>query len=109
MVHYNAALVIIAVFKFTSRDHNYRELGLESLAERRLSRKTFLFLEIINGHLFVYLQSSIIYCSEGVCRTRSANQSNPIRFSTRAKLFESSFFPYVFLISFLIVLTRRIM
>ena len=42
MVQYNAALVITGAVKGTSRDHIYRELGLESLAEQRWSRKIFL-------------------------------------------------------------------
>ena len=41
MVQYNAALVINGALKGTSRDRTYRELGLESLAERRWSRKIF--------------------------------------------------------------------
>ena len=59
MVQYNAALVITGAIKGTSRDRIYRELGLESLAERRWSRKIFFFHRIINGHLPVYLQSYI--------------------------------------------------
>ena len=35
MVHYNTALAITGAFKDTSRDHIYRDFGLESLAERR--------------------------------------------------------------------------
>ena len=35
MVQYNAAPAITGAIKGTLRDHIYRELGLESLAERR--------------------------------------------------------------------------
>ena len=94
MVQYNAALFIIGASKGTSRDRIYRELGLESLAERRWSRKTFFFHKIINGLLPVYLQSYISYCDEGVYRTKPANQKNHRQFSTRTKIFESSLFPY---------------
>ena len=94
MVQYNAALVINGALKGTSRDRTYRELGLESLAERRWSRKIFFFHKINNSLLPVYLQSYISYCDEGVYRTRSANQKNLRQFSTRTKIFESSFFPY---------------
>ena len=94
MVQYNAALVITGAFKGTSRDRIYTELGLESLAEWRWSRKIFFFHKIVNGLLPVYLQSYISYCGEGVYRTRSANQKNLRQFSTRTKIFESSFFPY---------------
>ena len=94
MVQYNAALVLTGAFKVTSRDRIYRELGLKSLAERRWSRKIFLFQKIINGILPVYLQSYISYCDEGVYRTRSANQKNLRQFSASTKIFESSFFLY---------------
>ena len=94
MVQYNAALVITGAFKGTSRDRIYREPGLESLPERKWSRKIFFFHKIINCLLPVYLQSYISYCREGVYRTRSANQKNLWQFSTRMKISESSFFPY---------------
>ena len=73
MVQYNTALAITVAFKGTSRDRINRELGLESLAERRWSRRIFFFHKIIYGLLPVYLQSHISYCVEGVYQTRSAN------------------------------------
>ena len=76
MVQYSAALVITGAIKGTSRDRIYRELGLESLAERRWSRKIIFFHKIINGLLLVYLQSYISYCGEGFYRTRSAYQKD---------------------------------
>ena len=66
MVQYNAALVITGAIEGTSSDRIYRELGLESLAERRWSRKVFFFHKIIDGLLPVYLQSDISHCGEGV-------------------------------------------
>ena len=73
----------------------YRELGLESFAERRWSRKIFFFNKIINGLLPVYLHSCISCYGEGFYQTRSVNQKNLRQFSTRTKIFESSFFfPY---------------
>ena len=94
MVLYYTALVITGAIKDTSRDRTYGELGLESLAERRWSRKIFFFHKTIICLLPVYLQSYISYCGEGVYQTRSANQKNLRQFSTRTKIFESSFFPY---------------
>ena len=41
MVQYNAAFIITGTFKGTSRDKIYKELGLESLADRRWTRKLF--------------------------------------------------------------------
>ena len=55
MVQYNAALISTGAIKGTSLDRIYRELSLESLAERRWSRKIFFFHKIINGLLPVYL------------------------------------------------------
>ena len=43
MVQYNAALIITGAFKGTSRDKIYQELGLESLADRRWTRKLIFF------------------------------------------------------------------
>ena len=97
MVQYNAALAFTGAIKGTSRDHIYRELGLEALAERKWSRNIFFFHKIINGLLPVCLRSYISYCGEGGYRTRSANQKNLFskeQFSTRTKIFELSFFPY---------------
>ena len=76
MVQYNAALAITGAIKGTLRDHIYRELGLESVAERRQSRKIFFYHKLINGILPVYLQPYISYCGERVCRARSADQKN---------------------------------
>ena len=97
MVQYNAALAFTGAIKGTSRDHIYRELGLESLAERKWSRNIFFFHKIINGLLPVCLRSYISYYGEEGYRTRSANQKNLFskeQFSTRTKIFELSFFPY---------------
>ena len=94
MVQHNTAFVITGTIKGTSRDSIYRQLDLESLAERRWPRKTFFFLKIINALLPIYLQSHIRYYGKGVYQTRSANQNNFRQFSTRTKTFESSFFPY---------------
>ena len=51
MVQYKAALVITAAMKRTSRDRLYQELGLESLADRKWSRRPFFFHQIIQGLL----------------------------------------------------------
>ena len=91
MLQYNAALVITGLIKGTSRDRIYRKL--EYLAQR-WCRKIFFFHKIINSLSPVYLQSYISYCGEGVYRKRSANQKNLRQFSTRTKVFESSFFPH---------------
>ena len=43
IVQHNAALIITGPFKGTSRYKIYQELGLESLADRRWTRKLFFF------------------------------------------------------------------
>ena len=43
MVQYNAALIITGALKGTLGDKIYQELGLESLADRRWTRKLFFF------------------------------------------------------------------
>ena len=78
MVQYNAALVITGAIEGTASDRIYKELGVESHAERKWSHKIFFFHKIINGLLPVYLQSYIGYRSEGVYRRRSANQKRTL-------------------------------
>ena len=92
MVQHNTAFVITGTIKGTSRDSIYRQLDLESLAERRWPRKTFFFLKIINALLPIYLQSHIRYYGKGVYQTRSANQNNFRQFSTRTKYLSHLFF-----------------
>ena len=58
MVYPNAARVITGAIQGTSPDRIYREIGLESLAERRCYCKIFFLHKIINGLLPVYLQSN---------------------------------------------------
>ena len=41
MVRYNAVLITTGAFKGTLRDKIYQEIGLESLADRRWTRKLF--------------------------------------------------------------------
>ena len=47
MIQYRAALVITGVIKGTLGDCLYQEIGLESLADRRWSRKIFFFRKIV--------------------------------------------------------------
>ena len=49
MVQYKATLVITGGIKGTSSDRLYQELGLESLADRRWSRRLFYFHKVIQG------------------------------------------------------------
>ena len=66
MVQYNEALVITGAVKGTSCDHIYRELGLESLAEQRWSRK--IFLPQNNKCSFTVISTVIYYCGVTVVK-----------------------------------------
>ena len=94
MVQYHAALVITGAFKGTSRNCLYKELGLESLANRRWSCRLFFFHKILNGLSPVYLQSSLHNNTEVIYKTRSSSSSKIKSFSARTKNFETSFYPY---------------
>ena len=59
-IQYRAALVITAAIKNTSLDRLYQEVGLiESLADRRWSRKVFFIHKVENWHLPSYLHKSL--------------------------------------------------
>ena len=94
-VQYNAALIITGAIKGTCRDKIYQELGLESLADRRWSRKLIFFHKIILGLQPSYLQNYLTpYDNERPYLTRYATQKLIKTFRGRTKAFESSFFPY---------------
>ena len=94
MVQYKAALVITGAIKGTSRDRLYLELGLESLVDRRWSRRLFFFHKIIQGLLPSYLQTYHKPVSKGAYITRSTTQNKIEQIPARSKIFENSFFPY---------------
>ena len=93
MIQYWTAVVITWATKHTSRDCLYQELGLESLEDRRRSRKIFFLHKIVNGLLPSYLQSYLNYCNDGEYQTRSACQNEMKTLSGRTKAFNSSFYP----------------
>ena len=66
-----AALVITGAIKGISRDRLYQELGLESLADRRWSRRLFFFHKIIQELIPSYLHTYHNAVSEGAYLTRS--------------------------------------
>ena len=86
MVQYNAALIITGAFKGTSRDKIYQELGLESLADRRWTRKLIFFHKILRlrpSYLKDYL---IPYDNLRTYLTRSATQKRKKPFLQELKL-----------------------
>ena len=61
-VHYNACLVITGPIRGTFRERLYRELGLETLNDRRWSRNFFFFFhKIIKGFSPSYLQKNFVF------------------------------------------------
>ena len=89
MVQYNAGLIITGAFKGNSRDKIYQEIGLESSADRRWTRKLF-FYKIILGLLPSHLKDYLIPC--GVLRTyltRSSTKKRIKTFPARTKTFGS--------------------
>ena len=86
MVQYNAGLIITSAFKRTSRDKIYEELGLESLADRRWTRKLFFFHKIILGLLPSYIKDYLIPCDNlRTYLTRSSTQKRMKTFPARTK------------------------
>ena len=78
--------------KGTSRDRHYQELGLESLADRRLSRMLS-FFQLAQGLLPSYLQTYHNVFRERVYLTSSITQNKIKPINARTKVFENSFFP----------------
>ena len=60
-VQYNVCLAITGAIRGTSRERLYRELGLETLNNRRWSRKLFFFYKIIKGFSPSYLQKILCF------------------------------------------------
>ena len=75
-VQYNAELITTSAIKGTCRDKIYQELGLESLADRRRSRKPIFFHKIILVLQPSYLQNYLIsYDNERPYLTRYETQN----------------------------------
>ena len=95
MVQYNTAFMIAGAFKGTSHNNIYQELGLESFADRRWTRKLSFFTKIILGLLPSYLKNYLIPCDNlRTCLTRSSTTKRIKTFPARTKIFESCFFPH---------------
>ena len=98
LAHYivqdNACLAITGAITGISREHLYRELGLETLNDRRWSCKALFFQKIIKGFFPFYLHE--ILCFRNVQHFQTRSKSTKIMKQVRAKtrVFENSFFPY---------------
>ena len=96
MIQYRAALAITGSIKGTSGECLNQEIGLESLADIRWSRKIFFFHIIVNRLLPSYLQSYLNYYNYGEYQTDKVSMSKQDEDSLcgRTKAFNSSFYPY---------------
>ena len=75
-----------------SRDYLYQEIGLESLADIRWSRKIFFFHKILKGLLPSYLQSYLNHCNDGEYQKITMSKRDTT-LSGWSKAFNSSFYP----------------
>ena len=89
MVQYKTALVITGAIKGTFRDTLYQELGLESLADSRWSRRLFFFHKIIQELLPSCLQTYHNAVSEGAYLTCSTMQNKIKPIPAKNKVFEN--------------------
>ena len=89
MVQYKTALVITGAIKGTFRDTLYQELGLESLADSRWSRRLFFFHKIIQELLPSCRQTYHNAVSEGAYLTCSTMQNKIKPIPARNKVFEN--------------------
>ena len=95
MVQYNSALMITGAIKGTCHDKTYQEVGLESLADRRWSRKLIFFHKIILRLQPSYFQNYFTsYDNVKTYFTQSSNEKPIKNFSGRTKAFDLSFFPH---------------
>ena len=93
-VQYNVCLAITGAIRGTSRERFYHELGLETLNNRRWSRKLFFFHKIIEGFSPSYLQKILCFCNVQHYQTRSKSTKIIEKIKARTKAFENFFCPY---------------
>ena len=91
-VKYNACLTITGAIQGTSRERLYREVGLETLDDRRWSRKLFFFHKIIKGFFPSYLQKNLIFRNVQHYQTISKSTKIIERIRARTKSFSEFFF-----------------
>ena len=92
-VQYKACLSITGAIQGTSRERLNKELGLESLSDRKWVRKLTFFYKTVKVNLPQYLSNYLKGNSNSVYNTRSASQITLNTFRTRAEKCKNSFFP----------------
>ena len=91
-IQYNACLAITGCFRGTSQEKIYSELGLESLADRRFTRRMIFFYKIINNLAPSYLRDYLPARLTRLANTRTRNPIYPL--NIRTERFRNTFFPY---------------
>ena len=76
-------VIITGAIKGTSRERLYKELGLESLCDRRWYRKLVFFYKIVKGLAPSYLQFYLLPDNERTYNTRSSLRNMIKTFATR--------------------------
>ena len=95
VIQYNASLSITGCFRGTSREKVYSELGLESLADRRFSRRLCSFYKIVNGLAPQYLLNYLPARNMASVALRSRPAIYPV--PARTERYRNSFFTYCIL------------
>ena len=90
-VQYSAALIITGAIKGTSRERLYKELGLESLCDRRWYRKLVFFYKIVKGLAPSFLKSYLLLDNERTYNTRSSLRNMIKTFASRTSTFRVTF------------------
>ena len=88
---YDACLAITGCFRGTSREKLYLELGLESLSDRRFSRKLMFFYKIVKGFAPTYLSSYLP--PQNMATNLRARPPFGVIYC-RTERYRASFFPY---------------
>ena len=91
-IQYNACLAITGCFRGTSQEKLYRELGLETLSNRRFGRRMVFFYKIVNrltpNYLHDYLPAALV----APVNLRARNAFYPPDIHTER--FRNTFFPF---------------
>jgi len=90
-IQYNACLAITGCFRGTSKEKIYLELGLESLSDRRFSRRLMFFYKIVKGFAPTYLSS--LLPPQGGAENLRVRPPFEMPFC-RTERYRASFFPY---------------
>ena len=91
-IQYNACLAITGCFRGTSQEKLYRELGLESLSNRRFCRRMTFFYKIVNRLTPNYLHDYLPAAMLAPVNLRARNAFYPP--DIRTERFRNTFFPF---------------